>query len=199
MFWIVAVALLIAAIVAIRRARLICAGIAIFIIGVGPLLGLVKFDYQFYSTVADRYVYLAMFGASLIIATILARWRKTWLYAITGICLFALAILSFIQVQRWRDTRALMEYTASVRPDSYIANKVLGLELTSSNPARAERHFKAALAAHSDDAVVHYNYAGLLVGQGKLPQAIAQWRQTIAIKPDHYRALNNLGVASMRE
>jgi Tfp pilus assembly protein PilF len=198
-FWIIAVAMLIADVIAFRRARLVCAGIAIFVLGVGPLLGLVKFDYQFYSTVADRYVYLAMFGASLIIASILTRWRRTWLYAITGVCLFALALLSFIQVQRWRDTRALMEYTESVRPDSYIANKVLGLELSSSNPSRAERHFRTALAAHSDDAVVHYNYAGLLVTQGKLPQAIEQWRQTIAIKPDHYRALNNLGVACMRQ
>src|SRR5207248_6403289 len=42
-----------------RRDAAPLASILLFIIGVGPVLGLVPFDFQVYSTVADHYVYLA--------------------------------------------------------------------------------------------------------------------------------------------
>src|SRR5207248_102963 len=33
--------------------------------GLGPTLGLVNFDFQYFSTVADHYLYLPMFGVAL--------------------------------------------------------------------------------------------------------------------------------------
>ncbi len=243
LLWIVALVLVVVAIFSIRRAPRFATAAAIFLLGVGPLLGLVKFDYQFYSTVADRYVYLSMFGVGLFVAALLspsgvtpssstlgegwgegsrggvalanrdrssnpsptplpeyqARVRSAALaFVLPFVCIAALAVLSFIQVQRWRDTRTLFEYNASIRPGSYISNKVLGLEFSQSDPTRAAEHFRAALAVHSDDAVVHYNYGNLLAGQKELPQAIEQWEQAVRCKPDHYRALNNLGVAAQR-
>ncbi len=40
----------------------------VFVAGLLPVLGLVPFAFQAYSTVADRYVYIAMLGPALALA-----------------------------------------------------------------------------------------------------------------------------------
>src|SRR5438034_7156544 len=134
LWWMIAVAFIVLAILAIRRAPRFSAGAALFLLGLATLLGLVKFEYQFYSTVADRYIYLAMFGIALIVAASVDRWHPRALMGIAVACVFAISILSVLQVLRWHDTRTLFDYTLSVRPESFIAHKVLALELLNSDP-----------------------------------------------------------------
>src|SRR5205823_5816266 len=50
-----------------RKAPAVIAA-AIFTAGLLPVLGLVPFDFQVYSTVADHYAYLAMLGPALAVA-----------------------------------------------------------------------------------------------------------------------------------
>src|SRR4030043_442134 len=40
----------------------------------------------------------------------------------------------------------------------------------------------------------HYNFADVLVKQGRIDQAIEQFREAARIKPSSFKALNNLGV-----
>ena len=51
-----------------------------------PVLGLVPFAFQAYSTVADRYMYIAMLGPALALAWGLAQVRQRWL-AVGGVVL----------------------------------------------------------------------------------------------------------------
>jgi tetratricopeptide (TPR) repeat protein len=198
LWWAIAILFIVLAILAIRRAPSFSAGAAMFLLALGPLLGLVKFEYQFYSTVADRYVYLAMFGVALIVAAILDRWRHRALMAGAAACVVAISILSVLQVLRWRDTRTLFDYTLSVRPDSFIAHKVLGLELSSSDPDAAIHHFQAALAQRPDDPTTHYNFGELLARRGDIPAATSEFEDTVRLKPTHAKALDNLGIAMWR-
>lgn len=57
------------------RARwpIVCAGALIFVLALLPNLGFVKFLFQQYSTVANHYLYVGMFGVSLIVASVLQR------------------------------------------------------------------------------------------------------------------------------
>src|SRR5205814_471550 len=48
-----------------RSARWALASVLLFVVALLPTLGLVPFDYQRYSTVADRYLYLAMLGPAV--------------------------------------------------------------------------------------------------------------------------------------
>lgn len=111
----------------LRREML--AALAIFVLVLAPVLGLVPFLFQFYSTVADRYAYLAMIGPGLALAYVFARIPQR--YAVAGgvVILTALSIRSAVQVQTWRDTDTLLAHTIAVNPRSYLAYTNSGVEL----------------------------------------------------------------------
>ena len=54
-----------------RRFPWLVAAAALFCVGVAPVLGLVPFDFQNFSTVCDHYLYFAMFGPALAAAFVL--------------------------------------------------------------------------------------------------------------------------------
>ena len=56
-----------------RKCRGAALGALIALAALLPVLGLVPFTFQEWSTVADRYMYLAMLGAALAVGTLLAR------------------------------------------------------------------------------------------------------------------------------
>src|SRR5262249_39791081 len=60
------------------RARLpwTVGGGIVFCAGLLPTLGLIPFAFQIYSTVADRYLYLALLGLAILLAEILARRKE---------------------------------------------------------------------------------------------------------------------------
>jgi 4-amino-4-deoxy-L-arabinose transferase-like glycosyltransferase len=99
----------------------VAAGAVIFVAALGPVLGLTPFMFQYTSTVADHYLYLAMFGPALLATWALVRFRGR---AITGGCAVALALLgvrSFGQLGHWHDDRAVWVHAMDVCPDSFVA------------------------------------------------------------------------------
>src|SRR5207244_2671576 len=106
----------------------VIAGVAIFVAGLIPTLGLATFDFQAYSTVADRYAYIAMLGAALIAAGTVARFGVRAIAA-WGVVLVILAGLSWKQVWVWRDTRTVAAHTLAVNPGSWVAHKIVGYAL----------------------------------------------------------------------
>src|SRR5258706_6412464 len=124
--WSVA-ALLVAAGVAVwawrgRTARpWVAAGAVIFVAALGPVLGLTPFMFQYTSTVADHYLYLAMFGPALLATWALVRFRGR---ALAGGCVAALAVLgsrSYGQLAHWHDDRAVWVHAMEVCPGSFVA------------------------------------------------------------------------------
>jgi protein O-mannosyl-transferase len=125
--WIVpgAVALLIAS----RGSRPIKAAAVVFGIGLLPMLGLRPFEYQFYSTVADHYVYLAMLGPALAAAWLLSQ-CATRAVAVGAVCVLAgLATLSFIDAGYWHDTETLYRHEIAAVPTDFHAPHDLGVML----------------------------------------------------------------------
>ena len=94
------------------------AAAAMFVFALSPILGLIPFAGQNASTVADRYVYLAMLGPALALAAWLAA-RSGWQYlAPVGIVLTVLVVLSFRQLACWHDDDAWTARTLEVNPRS---------------------------------------------------------------------------------
>lgn len=111
------------------RAFTLC-GWAIFCLSLAPVLGLVPFEFQDMSTVADHYLYLPMLGGSLVVVGILIRlrvgMRVVW---VTAAVLLAFASLSFVQATRWRSTESLFRHTLRINPRSYVAHYSMAAEL----------------------------------------------------------------------
>jgi hypothetical protein len=101
-----------------HRARApLVAGAVWFVVGLLPVLGLTPFAFQHMSTVADRYVYLPMFGVALGAAWVLDRAShlrlplQRGLIGISMVVLIALGVRTFYQTQYWRNTFTLFDHS----------------------------------------------------------------------------------------
>lgn len=100
-----------------RREMLLPAATIVF--GTAPVLGFVPFLFQWYSTVADRYMYLAMLGPALAAAMVCNRSRLA--VPVFAIVCIALGVLASRQVAVWQDTFTLMAHTIRVNPTASTA------------------------------------------------------------------------------
>jgi len=67
-------------------------------------LGLAPFNFQTFSTVADRYAYLSMFGVAIGIATVIGNLKtKTAASVLLSAVIAAFAILSVRQMSHWQN------------------------------------------------------------------------------------------------
>ncbi|HEY1923360.1 MAG TPA: glycosyltransferase family 39 protein, partial [Tepidisphaeraceae bacterium] len=87
-----------------RRLKLPLIAAAIFLAALLPVLGLIPFNQQRYSTVADRYVYLAMLGPALLIACAITRLSKPIASLLAAILICTLITLTAAQLQTWKNT-----------------------------------------------------------------------------------------------
>jgi tetratricopeptide (TPR) repeat protein len=172
------------------------AGMAIMIVALLPVLGLIPFDFQRYSTVGDRYIYLAMLGPAVALAWTANRWRAALPIALA--CLALLAWRSEVQLRHWQDGRQLVNYTLRLDPQSTIGNKILASELArQGNYADAVHYYRAAMVRNPGDGDLHYNCGNALLALGRSRQAMEEFEAAIPLLGGELRlrAVNNLAVA----
>ena len=168
----------------------------VFVAGLLPVLGLVPFAFQAYSTVADRYVYIAMLGPALALAWGLAQFQQRWLAIACVIALGALGIRSAWQTRYWHDTVSLFEYALTVNPRSSVAYNTLGMDLAAQNRlTEATHYYNEALRWWPRNTQAHNNLGNALSRQGKTQEAIEQYLEALRLKPNFAEAYNNLGSA----
>ena len=110
-----------------NRVRPLAAGAVIILAGVLPVLGLLPFEFQTRSTVADHYVYVSMLGLALAAAWALARLPHRVGFYATVIILGALALRTLDQTRYWKDSRVLFAHAIEVNPLSFSANQNLAV------------------------------------------------------------------------
>lgn len=180
-----------------RRREYIAAGL-VFVVVILPVSGLMPFIFQRYSTVADRYAYLAMLGVALAVAAMSRNlaWRK-WI-APVAIVVGLLMVLSIRQTLVWRDTLTLFTHAIQINPNSLAANRCLGFYWAQNHDdARAATYYQHAALLHPDDPTNHFDYANLLLRDGRIEQALAHYRQAVAYEQDNPAYFLNYGVALM--
>jgi Tfp pilus assembly protein PilF len=180
----IAPAMLLALLWKIRRFfPAVVAGASTFIVSVAPVLGLNQFIFQKYSTVADRYTYLAMFGVALCAADIVNRLpKRAAVWAIVAVAM--LGISSWRQTWRWRDSWALMNYALAMNPRSYAAYGDLGAwHLENGNYDAAIQCARQSIAIKSDEDVSLRVLANALVERGRTSEAIATLRAAAGHNP----------------
>jgi tetratricopeptide (TPR) repeat protein len=168
-----------------------------------PVIRLVQIGGQ---TMADRYFYIPSIG--LFIALVLGltdvtkRWRIAPLVG-AGVALGVLLILATLtnaQIQRWRDSFTLFEYTLAVTPPNFLIEHNLGLAMGDSGRYdEAAVHFEKALQMDPNF------YEGLVAlgvtreFQGRLREAIQCFQAAIHSQPDTPKAHVQLGHALWKQ
>ncbi len=118
--WILPASLAVALVLFRARARVLCVAAVVFTVPLLPVLGLLQFDFQTYSSVADRYLYLSMLGAAICFAWVVQRANRAGAIA-ASMLLAVLAGISWHQTGYWQDSMALLFHAVAVNPVSPVA------------------------------------------------------------------------------
>lgn len=172
---------------------------ALFVIALLPVLGFVPFAFQYYSTVADRYAYVALLAPAVLLARALRTTRSTMVQtAATGtamLCIAAAAALAHRQAGHWRNNDTLFSHALAVNPQSWVAHNNLGLvRARQGNPEQAVRHYHNAIAANAAYEPAYNNLGLALADLGKQDEAQAAYRSALHYAPGYAEAHNNLAI-----
>lgn len=165
----------------------------IFVAGVSPVLGLVPFIFQSYSTVADRYVYLAMLGPALLVADLLVRHRSNALLGGCLVVLSILAVLSWRQVQYWHDDFVLYRRALEVNPRSVLAANNLAkayIDREDYSAALPLAQLAVQLRPNSQEARIYLAIS--LAGAGRTGEAISHYEDLLKKWPENTTVRANL-------
>jgi cytochrome c-type biogenesis protein CcmH/NrfG len=176
-----------------RAARPMVAGAIVFVAALLPVLGFVTFDFQWYSTVADHYLYLPMFGVALIAAWAAARWSG-WPIAVgAAVVIGLLGTASYFQTRSWQDTQSLWVHVADVNPASAEAYGSLSvLALDHGNAALALELSHQAIEARPDDASGYVAAGQALAALHRQTEAMQMFTKALEIEPAKQEAQQGL-------
>lgn len=153
-----------------------------------PVLGLTPFDFQMFSTVADRYLYLAMLGPALGLGWLAAQHhqRQAVRCVLIGL-LVLLSAKSAAQVRIWQTPLRFNSHMVQVNPQSAAGHTNLGVNLKEANRIpEAIDSFRRAIALAPDSS--HALLANLNLGQihemqARPQEAEAFYRRAMEINP----------------
>jgi tetratricopeptide (TPR) repeat protein len=164
-----------------------------------PVIGVLQVGGQ---TMADRYHYIPSIGLFTALVFGLADVARAGGLApslkmiLAAIPLLALAIVTSIQIQLWRDSTTLFQHTLAVTPPNMIIEHNFGLVLgRSGNYEEAATHFEKALQVRSDfyDALI--NMGITRSQQRRLSEAVPYFQRAASIQPGSAKPHLELGLA----
>jgi protein O-mannosyl-transferase len=165
-----------------------------------PVIGFVQVGAQ---ARADRYTYIPYVGITIMLAwtalDIVKRWpqSKRVVEALAIAACLGCAIVTFVQLQYWKNSESLFARALQVTTDNYVAQHNLGLAIADS-PGRlpeAIAHYRAALAVQPESVEARSDLGSALAKNGQFQQGIAEYRTALEIAPDCAICRKNLTVA----
>lgn len=187
----------------LRRRPYVCVGFFWFIGTLIPVIGIVQVGMQ---AMADRYTYIPLIGLFAAIVWGCSEFFQSkgtsvlWKAMVASVIGILLAASTFRQLGCWRDTRSLAVRALEVTKDNYAAHFLLArAEAADGNMEQALHHYHTAVSINPGYVAQIYNRVGyFLAGQGRLEEAVLQFRESLKIRSDYASAHNNLGVALAR-
>ncbi len=167
-----------------------------------PVTGLVHAGHQL---THDRYSYLSCLGlallfggaASAVIQGRLGAARPAFVRtaaAVAAAWILALGVLTWYQVQIWRDSESLWRFAVEADPECSICHSNLGILLVREHQAYAhgKDHLERTLALRPDRHRTRANYGMALSNLGETDRALEQIHLAVAHFPYDADALSNL-------
>jgi Tfp pilus assembly protein PilF len=200
----IAAALVIGAVLSLRRTRMLFVGVAFFLLTLIPtFLNIAKGGDVYFAS--DRYAYLPSIGLLLILAWAAAKFLPEdgtrsgqKIVMRTTLCASVLiavgGVLAHAQAEHWKDSESLFTRSVSVYPDAFAAHLNLStLYRTQNRDAEALAQLEAA-AKIKDHTRVESGFGTLYAKQGKLAQAEAAYRRAIQLDPTDSEPYFGLGI-----
>jgi hypothetical protein len=169
-----------------KRLPRVLAGTLLAVAAIVPVLGLVSFMAQDYSTVSDHYLYPSMLGVALIIAAIAQvaarRFGKTAAYTMALLVAALLAFQSFTQVSVWSNSFTLFSNAIRANPRSSNAHAGYGYVLLDSGDEHgAVEQFQIAEQLNSHNGMAIMGLANLLLRAGDMDGAALQYGRLMQV------------------
>jgi tetratricopeptide (TPR) repeat protein len=198
--WIVPAALLTVGYLNRQRRPLTWLGAVLFVTFLLPTLGLTPFAYQAYSTVADRYAYLALIGVGLMVAEAVDRARPQTIAArVAATAYVTLAVLSFSQSRHWLVSSALLRHTIDVNPAAAFAYNNLGdAELANGDLGAALADYRACVEHDPSLVKAHINLAEVYTALNQPADAEREIARVDAAPGMTSEDFSNLGIVLMK-
>jgi protein O-mannosyl-transferase len=193
--WLLPAGLLLAAWMGRRRRPMLLLAAATFLIALLPNSGIVSFDYQAFSTVANRYAYLAMAAVALAVADVVAMCpSRRAILALAVVVLAAFFVLTEMEIPVWRNGETVFRRAVEVNPDSWMSwdNLAVAVRRRSLDESIALCRRAVAAAPQSWDA--QFNLATVLT-QRSPDESIALCRWLLERQPNDAATYDVLGQA----
>lgn len=182
--------------------------VAVFIVALAPVLGFIPFLFQTFSTVADRYAYLALLGPAIALAWAAQAWLtgpSRLPLAASCLCMVLLAGTSVRQSRNWRNAIALNERALRVNPGSFLGACNLGAAIIDVALVEPDRLPEAlpllerAVTARPGHVNANLSMGIALDKLGRLDEATPFYEAVLSRWPMHAEANNYLGVIHARQ
>lgn len=184
-----------------EKARLPRLAALVFVAAVLPTLGLVPFYSQAFSTVADRFLYLAMLGPAILVAWLLTKFDFRPVVALpVMLFILAVAVRTSFQLPIWRDTYSLAISGVTANPNDPVSHTNYGILLASEGRlGNALEQFRLAEALKPNDPEMQYHLGVTLADLGDLKGAIEPLRRATQLDPSLDEAWFRLGIALAKQ
>jgi len=160
-----------------------------------PVLGFVNVYPFRFSYVADHFQYLAALGVFALLGAA-ARFVP---YAVAGLVLLVLGILTRVQSTHFADQITLYRDTLAKNPAAWMPEYNLGILLHDrGEDAEAVQHYQRAVELWPDYPEVYANWGMLLYVTGHPAEAADKELAALRLRPGYPEALNALGLALNR-
>ncbi len=172
--------------------------LAVYLVMVGPALGLVDFYYLRYSFVADHYQYYAIIAVlGLIVPVVMSFLRRYKAAGIAAAVLVAgFGVLTYRQSTPYRTEQTLWRDVLRKNPDAWLAHNNLGNRLAQDGQVSdALYHYRESLRSNPDYAVAQNGLGALLLTLRRIEEATPHLQRAVELDPQMSRAHRNLGVA----
>jgi protein O-mannosyl-transferase len=176
-------AALTAVLFAVKTLRIYLVPWLVFAAALLPTLGLVPFNFQLVSTVADRYAYFALLGPALALAMIVARQTQRWVTIVASVWVIALAAWSAVRLPLWSEDLKLFAATLATNPSSWKAMHNYASALDDrGRTAEGEQLMREVIVRRPDSAEAFNDLAVMVWKLGRHAEAAALMRQSVVIR-----------------
>lgn len=170
------------------------AALGLFVAAILPVSGLVPFSYQAMSTVADRYLYLALLGPAYLAGRLLLNCRGRRLVWWAFVVLLGVwAARSLAQLPTWRNSLSFNTGTLNVNPRSWTAATNLGVKMMEQQQVEEGiALYQRAIDLNPGYVTAYYNLGVAQALRNEDGQAVLAYQKAIETGPYFFLSYNNL-------
>lgn len=185
-----------------RKSRAAFLGLTLIAVPLLPSFYIPALSQGLAGAFAERYLYLPVFGFSVLLAMALEYLKGRMSKGVTAAAVLALAIAALYSVGTvnrnpvWKDDLSLWSDTVKRSPDSSEARKGLGYALFNEGRVdEAMEQYQAALRLDPGYADLHINIGSVYEAKGMPDRAVESYREAVRLSPGSAMAHYSLGHA----